>query len=140
MSHERKLLTQQGSDLVVHGEGFCDITAHDMGLFRSWPDTELNKVMSMLGESCERVQGGRLRRTRFDEIQQACGLNYNPLGFIASSRLRSNCSLLNCVTFDWVHTMLQDGVFVLEASLIVDACSAYVEVFRRVAPACTLRD
>jgi hypothetical protein len=108
-----------------------DVTCEEQAAFRSWPASEMDKVMLMLGESSQRHHDGRLPAAKFEELQQACGLRYNANGLLASSRLRSHCSLLEIVTFDWVHTLLQDGVFVLEASLVVKACGRLLEAMWR---------
>ncbi len=83
-------------------------------------------MICLLRESCQRALDGRLTKARSEEIQQACGLRYNPHGLLANDLLRRRLSLVGAVTFDWVHSLLQDGVFVLEASLVVKACSDYV--------------
>ena len=77
--------------------------------FRTWPDDEIARVMMMLREADRRVSDGLLSKTRFEELQLACGLNYNASGLLASARLMSHCSLIGSVTYDWVHTALQDG-------------------------------
>ena len=85
----------------------------------------------MLREADRRVSDGLLSKTRFEELQLACGLNYNASGLLASARLMSHCSLIGSVTYDWVHTALQDGCFVIEASMIVSLCEDHVEVTSR---------
>lgn len=104
-----------------------DITCTDPASFRTWPASELDRVIQMLSEAHRRNQHGRLSNAKYVEIQQACGMSYNASGLLASSRLTSHCSLLGVVTLDWVHTLLQDGVFVLEASLVVKACGDRLE-------------
>lgn len=120
------LSSLQASDLLEFGEGFCDITCHQSASFKSWPAPELDRIVQMLRESFRRVQSGTLSNAKFEDIQQACGLHFNALGFLASDQLRAHCNLLQVVTFDWVHTLLQDGCFVLEASLVITACGDHV--------------
>ncbi len=130
------LASSKGSDLVNRAGGFVDVTCAEFAAFRTWPASEMDKVMLMLGESSQRRHDGRLPAAKFEELQQACGMRCNANGLLASSRLRSHCSLLGIVTFDWVHTLLQDGVFVLEASLVVKACGDHMEaMWRQVAQA-----
>ena len=85
----------------------------------------------MLREAHGRVSDGLLSNTRFKELQLACGLNYNATGLRASARLMSHCSLIGSVTYEWVHNALQDGCFVIEASMIVSLCEDHVEVTSR---------
>jgi hypothetical protein len=117
---------RKNCDLLLYGEGFVDITCADRTAFRSWLDADVNKVVVLLRESHRRVAAGELTQAKYEEIAQACGLHWNPLGFLASDRLRTKFSLVGCLTFDWMHTLLQDGCFVIEASLIVQACSDHV--------------
>lgn len=118
----------KGSELTEHGAGFCDITCHTFDSFRQWPDAEFDKVVVLLRETHDRCTAGRLTKAKAEEVARVCGFHWNPAGVVASAALRSHCSLLGAVTYDWVHTALQDGVFVIEASLIVNACGDYLEV------------
>lgn len=84
--------------------------------------------MQLLRDADRRVREGLLAKARFDEIQKAVGFNFNSRGLLSSPTLSAHCSLFGAVTYDWVHTALQDGCFVVEASLIVNICSSHVEV------------
>ena len=86
-----------------------------------WPEAELDKVMVMLQEAHSRMLDGHLTRTKCEELSQVVGLHYVPTGLLACERLRGHCHLLGVVTYDWVHSLLQDGVFVIEAALLVKA-------------------
>jgi hypothetical protein len=123
---------RKGSDLLAFSDNYVDICCHDMALFRSWPDSELDRVIALLQETRRREVARLLPKCRAEEIQQACGLHYNEHGMIASPALRANFRLLGVVTYDWVHTLFQDGVFVLEASLLLQRCSDVVQVLIRV--------
>lgn len=121
------VVIRQGSPLLAHGDRYCDITCHDLGSFRRWPDREVDKVIVLLRETCKRANDGLISKAKAEEIQQACGLNYHARGLLASDKLRASVSLIGAVTYDWVHTLLQDGVFVIEASLIVKACGEHTQ-------------
>ncbi len=85
-------------------------------------------MVEMLKAAHERVSDGRLTRAKYEELGVTSGLRYNPDGLLASDLLRSHCFLVSTVTYDWVHTLLQDGVFVIEAALMVKACEETVGV------------
>ena len=102
--------------------GHVDVTCNDWRLFKSWPDEGIDRMIRLLRESERRRATGEMSNAKCEEIQKACGMRYNSQGFLASDNLRAKFSLVGCATFDWVHTFLQDGCFVLEASLIVEAC------------------
>lgn len=112
---------------MEHGVGYCDIACHTYESFRTWPDAEVSRAVAMLRDAERRVHDGLLSKARYEELQMACGLNYNASGLLCSSPLMSHCSLIGCVTYDWVHSALQDGCFVIEASLVVKACEDHVE-------------
>ena len=124
------LSLHQGSDLVDIAARHVDITCHDWRLFKSWPDADVNRMMLLLRESDRRWRAGLMSNARCEEVQKACGMRYNCQGFLASERLRTQFSLVGCLTFDWVHTLFQDGCFVLEASLVVEACGERVGACR----------
>lgn len=119
---------KKASNLAEFGVEYCEVTSHAMGEFKSWPTGEVGRITEMLREANRRVSSGDMTMTKFEELQVASGFNFNPDGLLASRRLADHCSLIHCVTYDWVHTLLQDGVFVVEAALIVKACGNHTEV------------
>ncbi len=121
-----------GSDLLSRNANYVDICCHDWASFRSWPDSELDTAIALLQETRRREVALLLPKVRAEEIQQACGLHWNEHGMLASPALRANFRMLGVVTYDWVHTLFQDGVFVLEASLLLQRCSDVIQVLIRV--------
>jgi len=119
---------KKASGLAEHGTGFCDITCHDFSAFRSWSPVDVAQVIHLLREANGRVVAGSMSKAKESELQMACGMRYNEFGMLASQKLRAHADLLGCATFDWVHTALQDGCFVIEASLVVQACGDQVHV------------
>ncbi len=112
---------------MEHGVGYCDITCDAYQSFRTWSDAEVASAVALLREADQRARDGLLSKAKCEELQLACGLNFNASGLLASARLMSHCSLIGCVTYDWVHSALQDGCFVIEASLVVKACEDHAE-------------
>ncbi len=88
-------------------------------------------MIAMLRAADERVRTGQLHKSKFEELQLACAVNYNARGLLSSNALTSRFALLECVTYDWVHTCLQDGCFVVEASLMVSKCGDHTEATLR---------
>ena len=60
-------------------------------------------------------------RVRYEELSQSVGINFNADGLIASTRLASFCDPVEAMTYDWVHSWLQDGVFNVEVAALLDA-------------------
>lgn len=117
--------------MLQYNDTYVDVTCHDARRFRQWPDAELDTAILLLQETERRAVAGSITKGRAEEIRQACGLHYTGRGLLSSRILRANCSLLGIVTYDWVHTLLQDGVFVLEAALVLEGCGMHVEVALR---------
>ena len=46
----------------------------------------------------------------YEKIQMSESLNYLPGGLAYDRRLRNKVEWFDALTFDWVHTFLQDGV------------------------------
>lgn len=50
----------------------------------------------------------------FREFQQLSGFNFNPHGLLTDLQLRRHCNIIDVARYDWVHSMLADGVFSVE--------------------------
>ena len=64
---------------------------------------------------------GAMTPAAFDDLQQVTGLNYNPHGVLASSMFDGRFDVVGLITYDWVHSLLQGGAFVVEAGLVIEA-------------------
>jgi hypothetical protein len=76
----------------------------------------------MLGAAGTRYNAGLMTKAMFHQLEQTTGLNCNPVGLIADVSLRHYVDPIAVMTYDWVHTMLQDGTFTAEAHLFLKAC------------------
>jgi hypothetical protein len=102
---------KKDSDLAGRREGYVEITCFDPSKFRSWSSQEFNQAVDLITAAGGRVEEGTMTQTRFNELEQMLGLNYNPFGLTSNLELRSNFCCLDVLTYDWVHCMLQEGVF-----------------------------
>ena len=73
----------------------------------------------MLCDMLTRVESGTHPRSAYDSLCQASGFQGNPDGLLACHDLRKYVDVQQCCTYDWVHTLLQDGPLTLELSLLV---------------------
>jgi len=64
----------------------------------------------MLGDAASRVNAGTMTKTMQHDVETMSGFNWNPHGMVASAALCSHASLLDVLTYDWVHSSLQSGV------------------------------
>jgi hypothetical protein len=102
--------------------GYVEITCTDPSCFKSWPAGELAVMVDMLGAASERVEAGTMSNGKYLQLSQSIGVNWNPFGLIADLRLRPHVDPIGVMTYDWVHNMLQDGVFSAEAGAFIKAC------------------
>ena len=77
--------------------------------------------MAVLKAARSRVDAGTMPHVRYEELSQSVGIHFNPDGLIASTRLASVCDPVEAMTYDRVHTWLQDGVFNVEVAALLDA-------------------
>lgn len=66
-----------------------------------------------------------MTKHRFEQLELVHGLNANEHGVLANKTLRPLFDVVKCTTYDWVHSMLQDGVFTKEAWLFLQAAEPY---------------
>lgn len=73
----------------------------------------------------EKVAQGALPRSKLEKLERAHGLNFNPQGLLADVALRGVIDPVATLTYDWVHSALQDGVFTEEASRMLQALGPF---------------
>ena len=112
-------VSTKGSDLAHRGAGMVEITSEDVASFRGWTHDEFREVVDLLGAASARRAAGTLTATRFAEIETMVGFTWNPSGLIATAP--RDVHLTGTVTYDWVHSCLQDGVFNNELSAFLVA-------------------
>lgn len=115
---------KKDSDLAHRREGYVEITCHDCSRFYRRSSAELAGEVQALALAHERVEANRMTKTKFHGLQMVCGLNFNRHGLLADSQLCSSIDIVQCVTMDWVHSALQDGMWTVEAYHIMEAYKA----------------
>jgi hypothetical protein len=107
--------------LAARRPGFVEITCCDVASFKSWSADELWTVVDTIGAASERVAAGTMTRARYHDLEMATGINYNPDGLLADLTLRPLLRPTDILTWDWVHSMLQDGTLTVELELMLQA-------------------
>jgi hypothetical protein len=74
-------------------------------------------------EANKQVLAGTFGKGKFLQMQQMYGVNWNADGLLACKELRRHIDVVECFTYDWMHTLLQDGVFTVEVFLMLKACN-----------------
>ena len=71
------------------------------------------------------MAAGRLSLNQLSSLETAYGLRSNPDGLLAARNLRSLVDPVKCMTYDWMHNTLQDGVYSVEAECFLKACEPF---------------
>ena len=71
----------------------------------------------------QRFIGGSMRKGLYEDMIHSSAQSFIEGGLAFDRRLRE-LDWWSCVTIDWVHTLLQDGAFTIEAQLMCDAFEA----------------
>jgi len=103
--------------------GYVEATSHDVGCFRSWSREQLREIVDSLLVAKGRVQDGTLTAAKYAELETVVGLRFNPDGLLANAALAPHVDPVKSITYDWVHNMLQDGVFSSEVRAFMVAGS-----------------
>lgn len=94
-----------------------DIRHHDMGDFQRCACTDI-------WANVDRLQAGlgTLNKTRFNKLENATGLNYNPHSLLADRSLREHFKPSEAFRYDPLHIVLADGLAGLEIWAFLSAC------------------
>ena len=102
--------------MAARRDGYVEISCSDPSCFKSWPAAELAVMVHMLGAASGKVVAGTMTNAKYLQLSQSIGVNWNSDGLLAELRLRPHVDPIGVMTYDWVHNMLQDGVFSAEAA------------------------
>ena len=80
--------------------------------------------MDMLSVAAGKLASGEMYKTRFEEIEKTAGWNYNADGLGQDRALRPLVDIMQSGTWDWVHTLFQDGVLTTEVELLIEHCGS----------------
>ena len=124
-------IVKKGSDLVGRTQGYVEVSNTDPTRLHQTTITEFEQCCDLVAETHSRFVARTLPRLgMYEEILKCEAQNYIEGGLAFDRRLRV-LAWLACVIVDWVHTMLQDGVFTVEAWLMINAMQLRGEVLRR---------
>jgi hypothetical protein len=101
--------------------GYVEVTCVDHKMFKCWSTHDLHSASCTLIAAAERVEAGTMTQTAFADMEKMIGLNLNPHGILADNEMVFATKPLESMRYDWVHSMLQGGVFTIEVEAILDA-------------------
>lgn len=109
------------SDLAHRRPGFHEVDCDDPALFTKRSDEDLAIAWDLLAAAHARVVAGTMTKAAFARIEMMQGITYNPDGLLSDVALRHRIRVVETFTSDWVHDVLQDGVFTTEAWQFIKA-------------------
>lgn len=114
---------KKGSGLSHRRPGYVEVSSTDVGSFATWQKADLVNAMHTLIGGARRVEAGTLTKTLYRDLEMSYGLNCNPDGLIADREL--DVDVISSLTYDWVHSALQDGVLTDEVAAMFRACEPH---------------
>ena len=114
---------RKDSDLSHRQPGYCEISSCNPQCWQKMTGADLATIIDTLIAADQRAQEGTITKTRVENMGQMLGFNANPNGLLADPELRQILDPTATVTYDWVHSALQDGMLSIETWLFVQACN-----------------
>ena len=111
---------RKNSGRAEFDEGYVEIACHDATKFKAWPEAELHATMDMLVEARAKWLSGDIPKVRLETLQTAFGFRPTPEGLLCCASLRPVVSFTSVMRYDWVHTLLSDGVLTTEAWRLIE--------------------
>ena len=114
-------ILKKDSDLATRAPGFVEISCTDRALPIATTSAEFEDSAELVEEAFNQYSNRDINKTMYEKIQKTESLNYLPGGLAYDRRLRNKVEWFDALTFDWVHTFLQEGVMSVELLLRVQA-------------------
>lgn len=115
-------ILKKNSDLANRVPGFVEMSCADPLLLKRTTSSEFRDRCDFVAAAHARYSANRMTKTMFENICKSEGQNYIEGGLGFDSRIRNlGLDWFATITVDWVHTLLQDGVFTNEAWLVINA-------------------
>jgi len=112
-------VTMLYAGLSEHDAAFCEIDHANPDDFHLTNVAELEGDIKTLIEADQRCEAGALALAQLDKIRNLHGFNCTEDGLLNDSELLRLFDPLQRSIYDWPHTILQDGVFQTELSVLL---------------------
>ena len=117
---------KKGSGLGERMDGFYEITHAVAADFHLRSHSDLFDAADKVAAAYRRLLSGAISNARYQLISKAEGLNYHAQALPWRMRLRTTIDWLASFTYDWVHTMLQDGPMNIDMFLYLQTCQDFL--------------
>ena len=125
MKHSNVLKKNTGL-LDILPPGWYDVSHHVHSDFHVRSTAEWFDSADKIQAAHASLEAGTLTMTLFNDICQAEGMNYHPRALPWRTTLRGTIDWYACFSYDWAHTMLQDGPLNVELFQYLQVCKEYV--------------
>lgn len=106
---------KKGSDAAWRDDGGVEITCADYGKFKCWSTAKFEAAIDMLLEAKRQVARRELTQQSYTTLTSAYGFAPSEEGVLADLRLRPYVKPMLQMQYDWVHSVLQDGLLSVDA-------------------------
>ena len=119
-------ILRKNSGLLEQLPGFYEVSHPVPADFNLRTADDLFDSADKVEAAHRRFQTGNLGVTLFENICKSESLNYHALALPWRLNLRSTIDWYGCFTYDWAHSMLQDGPLNVEVFQYLKVCKNFV--------------
>jgi len=123
LRHMNVLKKNSGTVELDPAASFVEITCAEPNRFKKFASSDIYDAADSLRVAHESWIAGHMTKARYENIKKVLGLNFAPKGILLDRELRAKIDVIGSTVIDWVHCELQDGVFTVEVTLLLQACS-----------------
>jgi len=124
LRHMNVLKKNSGTAELDPAASFVEISCAEPNRFKKCASSDIYEAADSLRVAHESWIAGRMTKARYENIKKVLGLNFAPKGILLDRELRATIDVIGSTVIDWVHCELQDGVFTVDATLLLQACDA----------------
>ena len=116
---------KKGCCLSNHMAGYVEIGCDDPNRFKQLRESEFNAAIDELLQARQDWEDGNRSKASLEHLQKAVGFAHTSTGLLANRALRSIITWQDSVLYDWVHTMLANGILTGDAWFIIAKCQEH---------------
>ena len=105
------------ADLTSGQEYIVDVSCSDPSRFEATSDSDMWATFDKLAR-----EKGRLTKGRFEELEKAVGMTFDPESLLADMELRQHLKPCSSTMMDWMHNFLVHGITNLEVHAFLSCC------------------
>jgi len=118
---------KKGSDRACHSSSgeYVEIDCHNPDAFRLWTHADLAMATDVIVEARRRADANEITQSRLKQIEQAYGYKASQEGLLADTTLRDTFDIVSTIRYDWMHTLLADGIVTREVWALLEVAETH---------------